>query len=169
MCVTHSAIQNSKLGPGESRNSKRGPPGYAQLFCFYPPYSSRVRGAAEAQARRGTRGISCVRARDSDGPCADRLRRVRSEGTRGVCGRRVRGALSFGSLLWVRKVRTPSYGGGCAGESQASGGRLARRTGRPRRVCPGLPSAAGKRSAGRQAQDLQARARRAERRKPVRE
>ncbi len=61
MCVTHSAIQNSKLGPGESRNSKRGPPGYAQLFCFYPPYSSRVRGAAEAQARRGTRGVKRIK------------------------------------------------------------------------------------------------------------
>ncbi len=105
-------------------------------------------------------------------------------------GHRVRGALSFGSFLWVRKERTPPYGGGCAGKRRASGARLARlnglamgepetcqgssellaqRTGRPRRVCPGLPSAAGKRSAGRRAQDLQARARRAKRRKPVSE
>jgi hypothetical protein len=27
-------------------------------------------------------------------------------------GRRVRGALSFGSFLWARKERNPSYGGG---------------------------------------------------------
>ncbi len=48
---------------------------------------------------------------------------------------------------------------------QGPGGALARRTGRPRRVCPGLPSAAGKRSAGRRAAGLQARARTAKRSK----
>jgi hypothetical protein len=40
---------------------------------------------------------------------------------------------------------------------EGSSGPLARRTGRPRRVCPGLPSAAGKRSAGRRALGFDAR------------
>ncbi len=112
----------------------------------------------------GQRSAASPRSPQAQGPVpwANLLSQAPSEGTRGVCGRRPGGA-----FLWVRKERTPSYGSGCAGESQASGGRLARRTGRPRRVCPGLPSAAGKPSAGRRAQDLQARARRAKRRKPV--
>ncbi len=80
-------------------------------FAFKPPYSSRVRHEDEEHARRGARWISRVRATAKDGPCADRLRRVRSEGTRGVCGRRVRGAFSFGSFPWARKERNSSYGG----------------------------------------------------------
>ncbi len=35
-------------------------------------------------------------------------------------GRRVRGALSFGSLLWARKERNPSYGGGTPYENKSS-------------------------------------------------
>ncbi len=46
-----------------------------------------------------------------NGPCADRLTRARSEGTREVCGRRVRGAFSFGSFLWASKERNSSHRG----------------------------------------------------------
>ncbi len=38
------------------------------------------------------------------------------------------------------KIRRPSYGGGCAGNRQASSERSPRRTGLPRRASPGLAS-----------------------------
>jgi hypothetical protein len=81
-------------------------------FAFRPPYSSRGRRESEVQARSGGGRNPRVRPRHRDVPWANLLSRPPSEGTRRVCGRRVRGALSFGSLLWARKERRPSYGGG---------------------------------------------------------
>ena len=105
------------------------------MVSLDPSYSSRARGAAEAQARP---------------PPALPGERGGRIGARG------------GVKRIKAKVRE-----GRAGKRQESSRRSRRRTGRSWRVCPGLPSAAGKRSAGRQAQDLQARVRTAKRSKPV--
>jgi hypothetical protein len=82
------------------------------LFCFGTPLL-KPREEGERSASTKLRGTDPrVRPRHRDVPWANLLSRPTSEGTRGVCGRRVRGALSFGSLLWARKERNPSYGGG---------------------------------------------------------
>jgi len=61
----------------------------------------------------GQRSTASPRSPQAQGPVpwANLLSQAPSEGTRGVCGRRVRGALSFGSLLWARKERNSWYGG----------------------------------------------------------
>ncbi len=102
----------------------RGSSEECSCIAFEPPYSSRVRGAAAAQARRGTRAVKRIKAK-------------------------VQWTFARRNGLAMGEPET------CQGSSEP----LARRTGRPRRVCPGLPSAAGKRSAGRRSQGLQARAR----------
>ncbi len=101
------------------------------------------RRAPDLQARAGTakRSKSRVRARAKDGPCADRLRRGRSEGSPHVkytCGAQAApvrpctrgiGASLHGSpgcpffrflIFRARKERRLSYGGGCAGNRRAS-------------------------------------------------
>ncbi len=119
----------------------------------------RVSKHHEALGNRGSsEECSCIA---FEPPYSSRVRREGEEharrGTSGVkrIKARVQWTLARLNGLAMGEPET------CQGSSEP----LARRTGRPRRVCPGLPSAAGKRSAGRQAQDLQARARRAKRSK----
>jgi hypothetical protein len=70
----------SSRAPGADEERVRKGRSFGCWF-FWSPYSSRVRREGEEHARRGAVRTPRVRARAKDGPCADRLRQVPSEGT----------------------------------------------------------------------------------------
>jgi hypothetical protein len=80
-----------------------------QLLEVLAPFAEPSAEGRRSAARRGARGISRVRGRDTDIPSADPLRRARREGTRRRCGRRRRRD-GFGHF--PRKESDPSHGGG---------------------------------------------------------
>ena len=69
------------LGARFATREVSNPPKALVRSFFDPPWSSRASREAEAQARRGERGIANVRIRRREAPYAHPLRRMRREGT----------------------------------------------------------------------------------------
>ncbi len=78
-----------RLSPSRTPSPQPSPvqeEGVALLF-FGPLGQAEPRVQTKRGPVRGTRGISCARRRDTDGPSADPLRRQGVQGTRAFCGR----------------------------------------------------------------------------------